>query len=231
VITAAKKYGASGFGVDLDGALVSEAKREAQRQGVSGRVDFYARNLFITDIGKATVLTSYLFPQVNMELRPRLFAELKPGTRVVAHEFDFGNWKPDAHRRIAVPNKRYGPPHSDVYLWIVPANVAGTWRWRVPAGAEAVDCEMKLDQTFQSLRGTARAAGRPARIESAAISGENVALALVLEIDGRQVRQELKGRVEGDAIRGRVRTSGQGDGADTEWVATRTLRGKINTDA
>jgi len=94
-----------------------------------------------------------------------------------------------------------------------------------------VDCEVKLDQTFQFLRGTARAAGRPARVESAAISGENVALALVLEIDGRQVRQELKGRVEGDAIRGRVRTSGQADSAETEWVATRTLRGKINTDA
>jgi hypothetical protein len=231
VITAAKKYGASGFGVDLDGALVAEAKREAQREGVAGRVDFYARNLFITDIDKATVLTSYLLPQVNMELRPRLFAELKPGTRVVTHEFDFGNWKPDAHRRVAVPDKRYGPPYSDVYLWIVPANVAGTWRWRAPAGVEGVDCEVKLDQTFQSLRGSAHVAGRPARVESAAISGEHVALALVLEIDGRQVRQELNGRVEGDAIRGRVRTTGQGDSVETEWVATRTLRGKINTDA
>src|SRR6185436_6395928 len=86
VITAAKRYGARGLGVDLDGALVSEAKREARRQGVADRVEFLEQNLFITDIDKATVLTSYLFPQVNMELRPRFFAELKPGTRIVSHE-------------------------------------------------------------------------------------------------------------------------------------------------
>src|ERR1051325_10877652 len=91
LITAAKKYGTRGLGVDLDGSLVSDAKREARRQGVADRVEFLEQNLFITDIDKATVLTAYLFPQVNMELRPRLFAELRPGTRVVSHEFDFGN--------------------------------------------------------------------------------------------------------------------------------------------
>src|SRR5687767_13221404 len=122
VITAAKKYGARGFGVDLDGGLVSQARREAERQGVKERAEFFTRNLFVTDIDRATVLTSYLFPRVNMELRPRIFSELRPGTRVVSHEFDYGNWKPDAHVRVPVPNKPYGPPSSDVYLWIVPAN-------------------------------------------------------------------------------------------------------------
>ena len=131
VITAAKKYGARGFGVDLDGSLVSGARREAERQGVKDKVEFHARNLFITEIGQATVLTMYLFPRVNMQLRPRIFAELKPGTRVVSHEFDFGNWKPDAQKTIAVPNKSYGPPSSVVYLWIVPANAAGRWQWKL----------------------------------------------------------------------------------------------------
>jgi ribosomal protein L11 methylase PrmA len=84
VIAAAKRFGTRGFGVDIDGVLVGEAQREAQKQGVSDKVAFYARNLFVTDIGQATVITMYLFPQVNMRLRPRLFAELKPGTRIVS---------------------------------------------------------------------------------------------------------------------------------------------------
>ena len=133
VITAAKKYGARGFGVELDGALVSDARREAERQGVQGRAQFLAQNLFITDIDRATVLTSYLFPQINIQLVPKIFAELKPGARVVSHEFDFGKWKPDAQVTVPVPNKRYGPPQSDVLLWIVPANAAGRWRWQFAA--------------------------------------------------------------------------------------------------
>src|SRR5687767_4877625 len=154
VITAAKKYGARGFGVELDGALVADARREAERQGVKERAQFLAQNLFITDIDRATVITSYLFPRINLQLRPRIFSEVKPGTRVVSHEFDFGNWKADAHVKVPVPNKRYGPPSSDVYLWIVPANAAGRWRWQF--AGEAGTFEVTLAQTFQMLEGAAR---------------------------------------------------------------------------
>ncbi|MDB5864731.1 MAG: hypothetical protein JWO70_2537 [Betaproteobacteria bacterium] len=229
VITAAKKYGTRGFGVDLDGALVSEARREAERQGVKDKAEFYTRNIFVTDIGRATVLTTYLFSHVNIELRPKIFSELKPGTRVVSHEFDFGNWKPDAQRRVPVPRKPYGPPASDVYLWIVPANAAGRWQWRVPAESGAIEWEAALEQTFQALVGSARAGGNPAHIESATMRGEEIALVITAQVNAKPVRHELHGRIEGEAIRGTLRIAGAQQ--DLEWQATRVSRGKINIDA
>ena len=125
VIAAAQKHGARGFGVEIDGALVSAARREAQRAGVRDRVEFREGNLFATDIGVASVVTMYLYPGLMMQLRPRLFAELKPGTRVVAHDFDMDAWRPDARVTVPVPDKPYGPPSSEVFLWIMPANAAG----------------------------------------------------------------------------------------------------------
>jgi hypothetical protein len=228
VITAAKKYGARGFGVELDGALVSDARREAERQGVKDRAQFVAQNLFITDIDRATVLTSYLFPSVNMQLRPRIFAELRPGTRVVSHEFDFGNWKPDAHLTVPVPGKRYGPPQSEVYLWIVPANAAGRWRWQFAAGVPGV-FEATVEQTFQVLQSAARLDGQPLRVSSAKMNGPDIALVLVAQSKGAPTRYELHGRVDGDAIRGKARVTGVD--REIEWQATRIARGTINIEA
>jgi hypothetical protein len=229
VIAAAKKFGARGLGVDLDGALVSEARREAARQGLAGRVEFHTRNIFITDISDATVLTSYLFPRVNIELRPRIFEQLKPGARVVSHEFDFGNWRPDAHVRVPVPNKPYGPPVSDVYLWVVPANAAGRWHWRMAQPDAGADFEIELEQTFQMLRGSGSAGGRPLRIESASLRGDVITLKLVALAAGREVRHELEGRIEGDIIRGAVRIPGAASTA--AWEAKRLARGRINIEA
>ena len=200
-----KKNGARGFGVDLDPGLVNDARREAEREGVKDKVEFHARNLFITDIDRATVLTLYLLPRVNMELRPRIFSELRPGTRVVSHEFDFGNWKPDAQKTIDVPDKPYGPPSSTVYLWIVPANVAGRWQWKLAHDGAPVDYDLVLEQTFQEVRGSARVAQKTARVESASVRGDQIALVLVAEVNGREVRHELAGRVAGDTITGTAR--------------------------
>lgn len=228
VITAARKYGARGFGVDLDGALVSQARREAARQGVSERVEFHARNLFITDIDQATVLTSYLASAVNFQLRPRIFSELKPGTRVVSHEFDFGDWKPDAQVSVPVPGKPYGPPSSNVYLWIVPAHAAGRWTWRMPMPGGTIESEVTLEQTFQMLRGTARASGVSARLESAVLRGDEIALRIASSVGGHERIQEFKGRISGDTIRGAVRWVGAAE--EIEWLANRVVRGKLNID-
>ena len=228
IITAAKKYGARGFGVELDGALVADARREAERQGVKDRAQFLAQNLFITDIDRATVITSYLFPRLNLQLRPRIFAETKPGTRLVSHEFDFGNWKPDAYVEVPVPGKRYGPPRSDVFLWIVPANAAGRWRWQFAAGEPAV-FELRLEQTFQMLEGAVRVDGRDARLASAKLRGADIALVVVAPGKTGQVRYELNGRIEGETIRGKARVAGIE--RELEWQATRLARGTINIDA
>lgn len=222
VIAAAKKHGARGFGVEIDGGLVSVARREAQQEGVAGRVEFREQNLFVTEIGRATVVTLYLFPSLMMQLRPRLFEELKPGARVVSHDFDMENWRPDARVTVPVPEKPYGPPSSEVYLWIIPANAAGTWRWR--STAPAADYEIALTQTFQMLEGTASVGGRAGRIENARMRGDEIRFMLDVELDGRLLRHEFRGRVSGDAIAGTMNLAGD---ARSDWKATRIQRGSI----
>ena len=224
VIAAAKKGGARGTGVEIDGALVGAARREAQREGVAGRVEFKEQNLFTTDIGHATVVTMYLYPRLMMQLRPRLFAELRPGTRIVSHDFDMEGWPPDARVTVPVPDKPYGPPSSEVYLWLMPANAAGAWKWRSPDGAAVVDYELTLLQTFQMLDGQALVGGQPGRLKGGRMRGDQIRLMLTAEAGGRTLRHEFSGRVDGDTIRGTVRLSG---GGELEWKATRVKRGNI----
>jgi len=219
VVAAARRHGARGLGVEIDSALVDVARDEARRAGVADRVRFVTENLFITDLGEATVVTMYLYPGVMLQLRPRLFQELKPGTRVVSHEFDMEDWQPDARRVVPVPDKPYGPPSSEVLLWIVPANAAGTWRWR--AGDR--DYEAELTQAFQVLQGRARAGGREGRIEQGRMRGDEIRFILTAEADGGTVRQELAGRIAGDSISGRIVAGGTAQ----DWKATRTRRGSI----
>lgn len=111
VVTAAKKYGARGIGVDLNPERIEEANANAKKEGVEKKVKFYEGNLFDFDFSKASVLTLYLLPDVNLQLMPKIFEEMKPGSRVVSHAFDMGDWKPD--KQITVDNKL-------VYLWTVP---------------------------------------------------------------------------------------------------------------
>src|SRR5215212_9872019 len=119
VITAAKKFGARGFGVDLDAHLLKIARDSAQKEGVAERAQFVEQNLFETDLGKATVISSYLLPEMNVKLRPKILA-LKPGTRVVAHDYHMGDWYPDEQKDIPVPEKVVGTPGvSYIYMWVV----------------------------------------------------------------------------------------------------------------
>src|SRR5688572_6673453 len=151
VIQAAKKHAVRGLGIEIDSALVRASNQGAKREGVADKVSFVNGNLFVMDLSRATVLTMYLLPQLNMQLRPRILSELKPGTRVVSHDFDMGDWKPDQKRELAVPNKSYGPPVSQVYLWYVPAHVAGKWRWQLPVEGKPLTFEAKVSQLFQEL--------------------------------------------------------------------------------
>lgn len=111
VITAAKKYGATGIGVDLNPERIKEANENAREAGVEDKVTFHEGNLFDFDFSKASVLTLYLLPDVNLKLMPKILSEMKPGSRVVSHAFDMGDWKPDG--QISVDGK-------SVFLWIVP---------------------------------------------------------------------------------------------------------------
>jgi hypothetical protein len=229
VIQAAKKYGARGMGVELDGNLVFTAGEEAKRQGVSGKASFVNDNLFSTDFSRATVLTMYLLPKINLQLRPRILNELKPGTRVVSHDFDMGGWKPDQQREVAVPNKGYGLPLSQVYLWYVPAHVAGKWQWRLPVGGATRLYEASVNQTFQELSGEVRVGGGSATGHGR-LRGDLITFVLVREFLGQKFTHELSGRVEGDRIAGRARISGGAEDATLDWEATRVERGKMSIE-
>ncbi|MEQ1775331.1 MAG: methyltransferase domain-containing protein [Burkholderiales bacterium] len=222
VTTAAKRIGTRGFGVDLDDNLVRTARRNAEREGVTDRAAFYTRNLFDTDLSKATVISMYLFNSVNLRLRPSLF-QLKPGTRLVSHDFDMGKWNPDERLSVEVPDKSYGPPSSEIFLWIVPADASGRWRWQLPGN---VDYDATFDQTFQVISGNVQVGGRGLQVRDARVRGESVSFTVLAAQDGRAVRQEFSGRLMGDAIEGRVMV----EGVQTPWRATRSSRGRLITD-
>ncbi|MCC5659644.1 class I SAM-dependent methyltransferase [Nostoc sp. XA010] len=119
VNTAAQKFGTQGFGIDIDPQRVKEANENAQKAGVTDRVKFVQQDLFKTDFSKATVVTLYLLPEINLKLRPKLLSELKPGTRIVSHAFDMGDWKPD--QTLTVEGKT-------IYYWVVPEKVPANLR-------------------------------------------------------------------------------------------------------
>jgi len=226
LITAAKRFGVRGFGVDLDDNLVRMARRDAAQQGVADRVEFHARNLFYTDISAATVITMYLLPAVNLQLRPRLLQELKPGTRIVSHDFDLDAWEPDARRTLAVPGKSYGPPSSEVFLWVVPADAAGHWRWRLPFDGSEREYFLALEQTFQKWQGSADVDGRRARFGPGRMTGTEIRFSLTADIGGKAVEHRFSGRLAADGIAGTV-SVGTEKPLKLQWKAVRTQRGRM----
>ena len=161
VILAAKRFGATGLGVEIDPALVQRSLRNAREAGVADRVDFRVQDLFQTDLARATVITMYLLPEFNLRLRPALLA-LKPGTRIVSHDWDMGDWKPDATTVVAVPEKKVGLEKSSrIHLWVVPARVEGTW-----CGATG---PLSLRQSYQELTGSAGSREVKGRVEGTTV--------------------------------------------------------------
>ncbi len=127
VITSARLHGARGLGVEIVPELVARSLATARAAGVGALVDFRVQDLFVTPLDAATVITMYLLPDVNMQLRPRLL-RLKPGTRVVSHDWDMGDWQPDQTIELDVPDKAIGrEKKSRLHLWVIPAALHGTW--------------------------------------------------------------------------------------------------------
>jgi hypothetical protein len=235
VIEAVKKRGARGFGIELDPHLVKIAKEEAQKQGVAGRAAFAEGNLFTFNLHEASVLTMYLYPQVLMHLRPKLFEQLKPGTRVVSHDFHMDAWKPDLQREVPVPGKSYGPPVSALYMWVIPVNAAGTWSGQLsfepvgPLGEAPVRFEMKVAQRFQVPEIAASAGGVPLTISDAKMRGDEIRFNALQKRGDATLNLEFSGRISGDALNGTVRLI-DAQARNLEWAATRSERGKIRLD-
>ncbi|MBA4326754.1 MAG: SAM-dependent methyltransferase [Polaromonas sp.] len=150
VILAAKKFEATGLGVEIDPALVEKSKANARNAGVADKVEFRVQDLFKTDLAPASVITMYLLPEFNLQLRPALLA-LKPGTRIVSHDWDMGDWKPDRTTVVEVPNKAVGREKSSrIHLWTVPAKVDGLWC----ASGLLRGASIQLTQSYQTFSGT-----------------------------------------------------------------------------
>ena len=149
VILAAKRFEATGLGVEIDPRLVEISKTNARNAGVADKAEFREQDLFKTDLAEATVITMYLLPEVNIQLRPSLLT-LKPGTRIVSHDWDMGDWKPDRTTLVPVPNKAVGlEKSSKVHLWTVPARVDGLWC----AAGLLRGASITLTQKYQTFEG------------------------------------------------------------------------------
>src|SRR5262245_21578621 len=129
IISAARAFKATGVGVDIDAKLVDLSNKQAKADGVGDLAKFIEQDMFKADISKATVVTLYVLPDFMEKLRPKLVAELKPGTRIVAHDYYMSEWYPDRQQMLTVPEKvkANGTDKAYLYLWIVPSIVAGNW--------------------------------------------------------------------------------------------------------
>jgi SAM-dependent methyltransferase len=211
VVTAAKKFGARGFGVDLDEELVAQSEENARRAGVEDRVKFLRQDLFKTDLSQATVITMYLLPSVVRRLRPQLL-RLKPGTRIVSHDFDMDDWKPD--RKTTV--------RKNVMLWIVPAQVDGQWQMRLSLQPIERQLELTLSQRYQEVSAHARLNGVPAQVWEVKLEGDRLSFAVVDNTDREnEATLYFDGRVSGDVIEGELV---RGVGATRSTVPWRAAR-------
>lgn len=215
IITAAKRFGARGFGVDLDRKLVQLANANAKNEGVSDKAVFYARDLFETDLSPASVITLYLLPEVNLIARSK-FLSLAPGTRIVSHDYGIGDWPPDSSYEMDAPGKSVGRnPKSRVLYWVLPDNVAGRWRGPIRIANQAQHLELAVRQNYQKVIVTASVAGRAVPVESAKLSGRSLSVMLTVPgIGGVSLTVERDHQV----IEGTIRIAGRDA---VQWEAAR----------
>ena len=219
VVTAASKFGARGFGVDLNPTRISEANANAQKAKVTDKVQFFQSDLFETDLTPASVITMYLLPRVNLELRPKLL-DLKPGTRVVSHDFSMGDWKPEHHEELEAPGKYGGSGgRSDIYLWIIPAKVAGAWQSQLTVRGKPVVYTIALDQQYQVVSGTARVAGRTVKLQNAKLLGDQLSFEFTADVDSGPVKHVFSGTVADGLVSGTADLAGAKLQAKLDWSA------------
>jgi len=209
VIAAARDWGARGVGIEIDPKLVAESRERAQRAGVANRVSFREGDVLKAVVSEATVVTMYLLTPLVARLQPKLLAELKPGARIVAHDYPFADWKPDRHVRVS----------KNFYLYVVPAKITGKWQLAVPVGGAVREYELELSQRFQEVSGGARVAGGYLPAFEARLAGERIAFVLVDD----NTSYRFEGRVSGHAMEGEVRWGAGPRQQQSTWRATRIV--------
>jgi len=206
VITAAKKFGTRGIGIDINPLRISESKGNAEKEGVTDKVSFIEGDLFEANISEATVVTLYLLQWVNLKLRPKLFQELRPGTRIVSHDFDMGEWEPDQTITENYNDEQSSYSNDTVYFWIIPANVSGSWEVTMSDSTDQKQYMLNFDQKFQKLHGNLIAGEMNIPIINATIKGDKLQFSTEEEIEGQKFNTLFYGTVNGNCLIGTVET-------------------------
>jgi SAM-dependent methyltransferase len=219
IVIEAAKRGARALGVDIDPRLVEAATRNAAEAGLADRTRFEVRDLFQTDLSRASVVTMYLLPEVNAKLAPRLLA-LKPGTRIVSHDGGIGDWPADERLEMRAPEKTVGVGGvSRVELWIVPDDARGTWRTQLPG--HGGDWRFRIQQKYQSLEAEAFAGGREMMVRASRLRGSEIKLVVTGLVGDRAWHHFFAGTIDGDRIAGQLTISDGKDKRTLPWNATR----------
>ncbi len=193
VIEAARQAGIRATGIDLDPQRIQESKKNAFKAGVNHLVTFRNENLFETDITYATVVTLFLFPNVNLRLRPKLLQEAQPGTRVVSYCHGMDRWRSDRFMKIG---------RNHVYLWIVPPSVAGQWEGTIETSEGPVPISLNLFQEFQDVTGIMKIGDEVVSIETTPMVGPAFTFAGVSKARDQVMEARLAGSVDGEILRG-----------------------------
>ena len=190
VIMAAQKYKVRGHGIEYNPDMVDLSRCLAREAGVTGMTRFDQGDIFRSDFTQASVITMYLLPALNLRLRPVLFQKMKPGTRIVSHQFTMGDWQPDETSLIE---------GKTAYFWVIPSNAGGNWRlsWRGESGEGGG--ELTIEQTFQKVEGRVRFGGMEAGLREPRLRGDRITFELM---DEAGVLRTFTGRVQGDRIEG-----------------------------
>jgi precorrin-6B methylase 2 len=184
-----------GLGVDINARLVEESNTRAKTEGVADRVRFEHRNAFDADLREATVITMWLFPELMSLLRPIILERARPGTRVVTSTWSLGSWQPD----------EVLSDDQSIFLWIVPARVAGGWDWDLNVAGRRIRYGSHIDQQYQKLDGAARAGDRREVLTDMSLRGDEIKFSLNITLDGLGLTQhQFTGKVNGNQIVGTV---------------------------
>jgi phospholipid N-methyltransferase len=213
VLTAARQFKTSGMGIEIDPDLVKRSNESAKKFGIADRAVFQAQDVFKADLSRATVVTLYLLPSMMAKLRDKIFNELRPGTRVVSHDYHFGDWEADDRITFDVPEKApiNGVPSATLYLWTVPAKVSGRWQVKPDGAAErAIDLKQNLHTVSGTLQGE-----KGMGLSDVRVTGEDI----TFSIWNNGARHHYRGKVKGDAMSGMVNL----DGKEAKWQAVRAV--------
>lgn len=210
IVIAAAKRGATGHGIDLDPDRIAEARDNATENGVDDQIMFIEGDIFKTDFSKASIITMYLLPSVNEKLRPELLDKLEPGTQIVSHSFDMGDWEPDKQKAVDVN----GPSGAhDIYYWVIPAKVDGNWSW----SSDGKYFSMDIDQEFQKIDvSLSDRDGNTYTIKKAQLQGRRINIRAT---SGSQ-NYIFSGRVEDGKIEGMVQQHNGENKTLSQWEAT-----------